>query len=104
MSDIDFENEETQRATWTMVRGVVLNAMVEAVAVARSAVPTDDPQEIAIRDGMILDQLHVMLAEAIGETEGRILRCTMRTDESLVAQRQERIDAGRVRGGGTTKQ
>jgi len=104
VSDIDFENEETQRATWTMVRGVVLNAMVEAVAVARSAVPTDDPQEIAIRDGMILDQLHVMLAEAIGETEGRILRCTMRTDESLVAQRQERIDAGRVRGGGTTKQ
>lgn len=101
---IDFESEETQHATWTQVRGVVLNALVEAVAEARKAVPTSDPKEIAIRDGMILDQLHVMLAEALGETEGRILRYTAQTDDSLVAQRQRRIDEGRVRGAGAIKQ
>lgn len=104
MSDIDFESEKIQRALWAKVRSVVLNAPVEAVAEARKAVPTDDPKEIAVRDGMILDLLHVMLAEVLGETEGRILRASMRTDESLVAQRLERIDAGRVRGGGATKQ
>ncbi len=104
MSKIDFESEETQRALWSSIRNVVLNATVEAVAEARKAVPTDNPQETAVRDGMILDQLHVMLAEVLGETEGRILRHSMRTDESLVAQRQERIDTGRVRGAGATKQ
>jgi hypothetical protein len=104
LSKIDFESEQVQRATWTEVRGVVLNAMVEAVARARAAVPTEDPGEIAVRDGMILHQLHVVLADSLGEIEGRILRATMRTDEDLVAGRERHVEAGRVRGAGATKQ
>ena len=103
MSKIDFESEQVQRASWVEVRGVVLNAMVEAVARARAAVPTEDPGEIAVRDGMILHQLHVMLADSLGEVEGKILRMSMRTDEDLVATRQEHIQAGRARGTGVAK-
>jgi hypothetical protein len=104
LSNIDFESEQVQRASWGEVRGVVLNAMVEAVARARAAVPTEDPREIAIRDGMILHQLHVMLADCLGEIEGKILRSSMRTDEDLTATRQEHVQAGRVRGTGAAKQ
>jgi hypothetical protein len=103
LSKIDFESEQVQRATWTEVRGVVLNAMVEAVARARTAVPTEDPREIAVRDGMILHQLHVVLADCLGEVEGKILRVSMRTDEDLVAMRQEHVEAGRARGTGIAK-
>lgn len=104
MSNIDFESEQVQRASWIEVRNVMLGAMVEAVARARAAVPTDDPREALTRDGMILDQMHVILCEILGETEGRILRQTMRTDEALTEQRTARIDAGRVRGTGAAKQ
>lgn len=103
MSKIDFESEQTQRASWNEVRGVMLNAMVEAVARARAAVPTEDPREIAVRDGMILHQLHVMLADALGEVEGKILRISMRTNEDLMATRQEHVEAGRARGTGVAK-
>lgn len=103
MSNIDFESEQVQRASWIEVRNVMLSAMVQAVARARAAVPTDDLREIAIRDSMILDQMHVILCEILGETEGQILRQTMRTDDTLVAQRTARIDAGRVRGTGAPK-
>lgn len=103
LSKIDFESEQVQRASWNEVRGVMLNAMVEAIARARAAVPTEDPREIAVRDGMILNQMHVILCEILGETEGRILRQTMTRDETLVEQRAARIDAGRVRGTGVPK-
>src|SRR3954470_4669287 len=69
LSKIDFVNEQVQRATWSEIRDVILNAMVEAVARARAAVPTEDPREMAVRDGMILDQMHVILCEVLGETE-----------------------------------
>lgn len=104
MSDIDFENEEVQRKSWVMVRSVMLNAMVEAVAEARKALPTDDPRETAVRDGMILDQMHIILCELVGETEGRILRATMRTLEDVTGQRDARITTGLVRGVGGAKQ
>ena len=103
MSKIDFESEQVQRASWSEVRGVMLNAMVEAVARARAAVPTEDPRETATRDGMILSQMHIILCEILGETEGRILRQTMRPDEELTEQRAARIQAGRVRGTGVPK-
>ncbi len=104
MNKIDFESEQVQRASWSEVRGVMLNALVEAIARARVAVPTEDPQEVLVRDGMILDQMHVVLCEVLGETEGRILRQTMRSDEDLTKQRTTRIDNGRIRGTGATKQ
>lgn len=104
MSEVDFENEQVQRKTWNEIRYVMLNAMVEAVALARAAVPTKDPREIAVRDGMILHQLHVVLADSLGEIEGKILRTSMRTDENLAATRQEHIQAGRIRGTGAIKQ
>ncbi len=104
LSKIDFESEQIQRASWIEIRGVMLNAMVEAVARARDAVPADDPQDTAIRDGMILGQMHVILCEILGEVEGGILRQTMQSDEALVTQRAARIDAGRVRGTGAAKQ
>lgn len=100
MSNVDFDNEDTQRASWAMVHSVMLNAMVEAVAEARKAVPTDNPRDALVRDGMILDQLHVVLCELVGETEGRILRMTMRTNEDVVTQREERIQTGLARGVG----
>lgn len=104
MSKIDFESAQVQRATWTEVRSVMLNAMVEAVARARAAVPTEDPRETAVLDGMILGQMHVILCELVGQTEGRILRQTMTPDTALVAQRTARIEEGRVRGTGAAKQ
>ena len=103
MSKIDFESEQVQRVSWIEIRDVLLNAMVEAVAQARAAMPTEDPGEIAVRDGMILHQLHVMLADSLGEVEGKILRLSMRTDEDLTATRQEHIEAGRARGTGVAK-
>lgn len=104
MNKINFESEETQRATWTEVRGVMLNAVVEAIARARAAVSTEDLREIAVRDGMILHQLHAVLADTLGEVEGKILRTSMRTDEDLTATRQEHVQAGRIRGTGAVKQ
>ena len=103
MSKIDFESEETQRASWSEVCSVMQSAIVEAFVRARAAVPTEDPREIAIRDGMILDQMHIVLCEVLGETEGRILRQTMRSDEALLEQRTARIQEGRVRGTGVSK-
>lgn len=96
MSDIDFESQDTQRRTWGEIRGVMLNAAVEAVARARAALPTEDPREIKIRDGMIMSQLHMIVACILGETEGKILRYTMTTDEEITARRQEYLEAGRV--------
>lgn len=104
MSVINFDSEEVQRKTWNAARRVILNGLVEAMYDAQKAVPTDDSNEIAIRDGLILDQIHAVLCDAIGEIEGQLLRHSMRTDESLTTQRQEQIDAGRVRGAGVTKQ
>ncbi len=104
LSNIDFESEQIQRATWNEVRGVMLAAVVEAVARARAAVPTEDSHEIAVRDGMILSQMHIILCEVLGETEGRILRQTMVLDDTLVAQREARISGGRIRGTGAIKQ
>ena len=74
MNKVDFASEKTQRATWAPIRNVMLNAMVESVALARAALPVDNPRDELIRDGMILDQMHVLLCELVGETEGRILR------------------------------
>ncbi len=104
MSDIDFESEQVQRATWNEVRSVMLAAMVEAVTRARAAVPTDDLRDAMVRDGMILDQMHVILCEILGETEGRILRQTMTPDEALTRQRAARIEEGRIQGTGAAKQ
>lgn len=101
---INFETEETQRSTWAPIQSVLLNAMVESVARARAAIPTDNPREVLIRDGMILDQLHILLCELVGETEGRILRATMRTAKEMTAQRKARVQTGLVRGVGGTKQ
>ena len=103
MNNIDFESDQVQRASWSEVRSVLLSAMVEAVARARAAVPTDDSREIMVRDGMILNQMHVVLCEVLGEIEGRILRQTMVSDAAIETQRAERIDAGRVRGTGVPK-
>lgn len=103
LSKINFDSEATQRATWNEVRGVMLNAVVEAVARARAAVPAENSREIAVRDGMILNQMHVILCEVLGETEGRILRQTMTPDEVLTQQRTARIEAGRIRGTGAPK-
>jgi hypothetical protein len=96
LSDIDFESRDTQRRTWNEIRGVMLNAAVEAVARARAALPTEDPREIKIRDGMIMNQLHMIVASVLGETEGKILRYTMTSDEEIVGRRQEYLEAGRV--------
>lgn len=103
MSNINFESEQVQRASWIEVRNVMLSAMVEAVARARAAVPTDDPREALMRDGMILHQFHIMLADSLGDVEGKILRMSMRTDEDLIATRQRHIEAGRIRGVGVPK-
>lgn len=96
MSDIDFESRDTQQRTWNEIRGVMLNAADEAVARARAALPTEDPREIKIRDGMIMSQLHMIVAGILGETEGKILRYTMTTDEEISGRRQEHLEAGRV--------
>jgi len=104
VSDINFESEKVQRATWTELRSVLLNAMVESLARARAAVPTNNPRDALVRDGMILDQMHIILCELVGETEGQILRTTMRTLEGLVAQREARVQTGLVRGTGAAKQ
>lgn len=104
MSNINFDDEKVQRASWNEIRGVMLNAMIEAIARARAVAPTNDSNEIAIRDGMVFDQMHVILCEIVGETEGRILRQTMRSDEAITEQRTIHIEAGRVRGTGAAKQ
>jgi len=48
--------------------------------------------------------MHIILCELVGETEGQILRTTMRTLEGLVAQREARVQTGLVRGTGAAKQ
>lgn len=103
MSKIDFESAQVQRATWDQVHGVLLNAMVEAVARARDQVPVENPRDALTRDGMILDQMHVIMCELVGEIEGRILRGTMRPNEEVIAQREARIQTGLVRGSGVAK-
>jgi hypothetical protein len=96
LSNIDFENKETQRATWTEIRHVVFKAITVAVSKAQAVIPTDDANDAKIRDGMVLSQLHMILAGALGETEGKILRYTMTTDEEITKRRQEYLEAGRV--------
>lgn len=96
MSNFDFERPEVQHMSWHAMRLVLLNAMVEAVERARTVLPTEDPQEIQIRDAMIMSQLHMITAEVLGETEGKILRLTMTTDEEITRRRQEHLEAGRV--------
>lgn len=101
MSDIDFGSEQVQQASWDMIRAVMLNAVHEAIARARALYPAHDASSIAVRDGMIINQLHMIVAELLGETEGKILRLTMITDEAVVKQRQARLETGRV--GNTVK-
>jgi hypothetical protein len=96
LSDIDFESKQVQQASWNAIRAVMLNAMVEAVARARDLHPVDTQQETAIREGMILNQLHMITASVLGETEGKILRYTMTTLEQVETQRLAYLEAGRV--------
>lgn len=96
MSNIDFESKQVQQASWRAIRGVILNAMVEAVARAQALHPTNSVESTMIRDGVILNQLHMIIAWALGETEGKILRYTMTPGEQVEIRRQEYLEAGRV--------
>lgn len=96
MTDIDFESRDTQCMTWGAIRDVLLDATDAAVARARAALPAHDASSIAIRDGMIMSQLHMIVAAILGDVEGRILRLTMTTEEEIARRRQEYLEAGRV--------
>ena len=98
MTKSDFESPEVQRASWETIRDQVFSGTMEAVARARALHPVavEDAESAAVRDGMILTQLHMILAAAVGEAEGKLARHTMVPDDEVKARREKFIEEGRV--------
>lgn len=96
MSNVDFNNPETQQASWKVIHDVILAAVRESVSRAQALYPSEDPTTIAVRDGMVLRQLHMILAWATGDVEGRVLRQTGVTEEDVSSRRNQLLEEGRV--------
>lgn len=95
---IDFEARATQELTWNTLDITMFRAFKEAIPAAQALLPTDDPVEQKVRDGIIMAQLHMIIAGMLGIIEGAIARTSMTPMPEILERRQEYIEEGSVNG------